>query len=213
MYTIKALIPVIITIASVLKVDNIKFSRNLHDPLGITEPLTKYRISYNYSTTKIIDIKDSLNHIEIIKRGTFRNLETKEKDQENGHEVDNKNLQQKPNTNEDKPRDDIPDDNITENNKIEDKILETKKKDDKNNNKSREQTTNINLQHNEKFTENLQHNEKFTENLQHINKFTEKAPNINLQQNEKLTEAIHTPPNINLQQNKKTYRIYTHARG
>ena len=44
MYTIKVMIPIIISIASILKVDNIKFSRNLHDPLGITEPLTKYRI-------------------------------------------------------------------------------------------------------------------------------------------------------------------------
>ena len=85
MYTIKVMIPIIITVASVLKVDNIKFSRNLHDPLGITEPLTKYRISYNYSTTNITNIKDSLNHNEIIKKGTFKSLEIKEKDQENGH--------------------------------------------------------------------------------------------------------------------------------
>ena len=207
------MIPVKITITSVLKVDNINFSRNLHDTLGITEPLSNFGISYNYSTTNITNIKDSLSHKEIVKRGTFKNLEIKEKDQENGTEVENKNLQQKPNTNDNKykPRDDIPDDN--DNNKIKDKILETKKKDNKNNNKDREQVANINSQNNTKFTENLQHNEKFTENLQHNNIFTEKAPDKNLQQNEKLTEAIHTPPNINLQQNKKTYRIYTHARG
>ena len=93
MYTINALIPVIITIASVLKVDSIKFARNSYDPLGITEPLTKLRLSYNFSTTNIINLNDSLSHTDNIKNGIFRKL--KEKVQESSHEVDNKNLHQK----------------------------------------------------------------------------------------------------------------------
>merc|ERR1712081_6151 len=83
MYIIKVMIQAILTIVSVLKVDNIIYTRNLHDPLGITEPLTRYRMSYECSTTNIINTKDTLSHKDIIKRGTFKSLKTKEKDQEN----------------------------------------------------------------------------------------------------------------------------------
>ena len=83
MYTIKVMIPVILTIASVLKVDNIIYTRNLHDPLGITEPLTRYRMSYECSTTNIINTNDTLSHKDIIKRGTFKSLKTNEKDHDN----------------------------------------------------------------------------------------------------------------------------------
>merc|ERR1711954_341813 len=79
-YILKVMIPAILTLASVLKVDNIIYTRNLHDPLGITEPLTNYRMSYQCSTTNINYTKVTMSHKDIINRGTFKSLKIKEKD-------------------------------------------------------------------------------------------------------------------------------------
>merc|ERR1712081_103344 len=83
MYIIKVMIQAILTIVSVLKVDNIIYTRNLHDPLGITEPLSKYRMSYECSTTNITYTKVTMSHKDIINRGTFKSLKTIEKDHDN----------------------------------------------------------------------------------------------------------------------------------
>ena len=148
MYTINAIIPVIITIASVLKVDSIKFAKNSYDPLGITEPLTNFRLSYNFSTSNIIKINDSLSHTDHIKNGIHK--KSKGKVKESSHEVDNKNLHQKQNRNKNETKNDLNVNDIKKNDKIEDKILEVNVTEDKNNIKDREPTTNTNLQHNTK---------------------------------------------------------------
>ena len=87
MYILKVMIPAIITIASVLKVDNIIYKRNLHDPLGITEPLTNYRMSFQCSTTNINYTRVTMSHKDIINEGSFKSLKIKEKDydQTNNH--------------------------------------------------------------------------------------------------------------------------------
>ena len=74
MYIIKVMIPAILTIASVLKVDNIIYTRNLHDPLGITEPLTRYRMSYESSTTNINHTKVTMSHKDIINEGSVKSI-------------------------------------------------------------------------------------------------------------------------------------------
>ena len=79
MYILKVMIPAIISIISVLKVDNITYKRNLHDPLGITEPLTNYRMSYQYSTTNINYTKTTLSHKEIINEGSIKNIKNRDK--------------------------------------------------------------------------------------------------------------------------------------
>ena len=90
------MIPIILTITSVLKVDNIKFTKNTYDPLGITEPLTKFRMSYNFSTSNIIEIKDTISHTDNVKNGTHK----KSKVKKSSHEDDNKNLHQNTNKEE-----------------------------------------------------------------------------------------------------------------
>merc|ERR1711954_10692 len=79
MYILKVMIPAIISIISVLKVDNITYKRNLHDPLGITEPLTNYRMSYQYSTTNINFTRTTMSHREIIKEGSIKSIKNRDK--------------------------------------------------------------------------------------------------------------------------------------
>ena len=92
MYILKVMIPAIITITSVLKVDNIIYKRNLHDPLGITEPLTNYRMSYQCSTTNINYTRITMSHKDIINEGSVKSIKNKEKDH------DQTNLQHKTKT-------------------------------------------------------------------------------------------------------------------
>ena len=69
------MIPVILTVTSVLKVDIISYKNNLHGPLGITEPLTNYRVSHKkFTRTNTTKMKYTLSHNKIIKEGPFKNL-------------------------------------------------------------------------------------------------------------------------------------------
>merc|ERR1712081_74658 len=129
MYILKVMIPAIISIISVLKVNNITYERNLHDPLGITQPLTNYRMSYQYSTTNINYTKTTLSHKEIISRGSIKSIQNRE---ENDNQ---KNLQQKTKTNTNLQQTDKFAENLQQKEKstqsvhtLGDRIPETKKK-------------------------------------------------------------------------------------
>merc|ERR1711954_281884 len=56
--------------------------------LGITQPLTNYRMSYQYSTTNINYTKTTLSHKEIISGGSIKSIKNRN---ENNNQ---KNLQQ-----------------------------------------------------------------------------------------------------------------------
>ena len=96
MYTFKSIILISLTLASVLKVDVIKFTNNTYDPLGINEPLSRYRMSYNFSTSNIINSKDTISHTDNIKNGIHKKLKV----EKSSHENDNKNLHKNTNKEE-----------------------------------------------------------------------------------------------------------------
>ena len=101
MYTFKTIVLISLTLVSILKVDVIKFTNNTYDPLGINEPLTKYRMSYNFSTANIINSKDTISHTDNIKNGIHKKLKV----EKSSHENDNKNLHKNTNKEETKSND------------------------------------------------------------------------------------------------------------